>query len=292
MQNIKHLDEATARSRKSLLEQSTLHPVSSLKFFIFTRLAKWLHQPISWQARTFWGVELKGYFPEPVFSYIYLYGFLEEAVTKMVVKYLKPGMTFVDMGAHLGYFSTLAASIVGDKGRVFSFEPTPETYKLLLANVNASTNTVTNNNALWSENAIVDLVDYGAGISGSNGFVGVRMSESKLQETRPRIFKISALKWDDYSTNFNVKANFVKIDAESAEHAILMGMKNTLKKHKPILVIEIGDKPEQKGRTEAIIRQLESLNYKTMEYFENGFRNHKKRNSYLNLYENLLFLPK
>lgn len=292
MQNTNILDKWSKFAKKSLSYQVLLSPVSSFKFFLLTRMANIVRKPIVWKAKTFWGGEIKGFFPEPVFSFIYLYGFLEEAVTKMLIKHLKLGMVFVDIGAHIGYFSLLASKIVGKEGKVFSFEPTPETYKLLLTNVSKLNNVITNNNALWSKTKIVDLFDYGAFNSGCNSFTSPRMSDEILQKVKPKIFKISALKLDDYLAIFNVRPDFVKIDAESAEYDILVGMKNTLKEQKPILAIEIGDKPEQRGRTERLISFLENLGYQTMEYKEGRFRYHQKRNNYINLYENLLFLPK
>ncbi len=292
MQNTNILDKWSKFAKKSLPYQVLLSPVSSFKFFLLTRMANIVRKSIVWKAKTFWGGEIKGFFPEPVFSFIYLYGFLEEAVTKMLIKHLKPGMVFVDIGAHIGYFSLLASKIVGKEGKVFSFEPTPETYKLLLTNVSKLNNVITNNNALWSKTKIVDLFDYGEFNSGCNSFMGARMSDEILQKIKPNLFKISALKLDDYLAIFNVKPDFVKIDAESAEYDILVGMKNTLKGQKPVLAIEIGDKPEQKGRTQKIIRFLETLNYKTLEYKDGIFRRHEKLDNYFNLYENLLFIPK
>lgn len=47
----------------------------------------------------------------------------EKAVTDAVVTALKPGDVFIDVGAHLGYFSTLAARLVGPAGKVIAFEP-------------------------------------------------------------------------------------------------------------------------------------------------------------------------
>jgi FkbM family methyltransferase len=47
----------------------------------------------------------------------------EKAVTDAIMTALKPGDVFIDIGAHLGYFSTLAARVVGPTGRVVAFEP-------------------------------------------------------------------------------------------------------------------------------------------------------------------------
>ena len=51
----------------------------------------------------------------------------EKAVTDAMLTALKPGDVFIDVGAHLGYFSTLAARVVGPSGRVIAFEPHADT---------------------------------------------------------------------------------------------------------------------------------------------------------------------
>lgn len=55
---------------------------------------------------------------------VYL-GAYERWETRQVRRLLGPGMTFVDIGANVGYFSLLAASLVGAQGRVFAVEPSP-----------------------------------------------------------------------------------------------------------------------------------------------------------------------
>jgi len=52
-------------------------------------------------------------------------------------KYFRPreGETVVDAGAHIGFFSLRAASLVGQRGIVYSFEPTSENYSLLQENI-------------------------------------------------------------------------------------------------------------------------------------------------------------
>src|SRR6266699_2559349 len=50
-------------------------------------------------------------------------------------RFLRPGDTFVDVGANIGLFTLIAARLVGPQGRVLSFEPTPETFARLTKNV-------------------------------------------------------------------------------------------------------------------------------------------------------------
>lgn len=68
-------------------------------------------------------------------SAILLHGGYEPATTSVFQELVQPGMTVVDAGAHVGYFTLLAAGLVGETGRVYAFEPEPENYALLVKNV-------------------------------------------------------------------------------------------------------------------------------------------------------------
>jgi len=83
--------------------------------------------------RTNFGAELlipKGY--KGVYEYLEGY---EPEVTALISRLLKPGMTMVDVGAHLGYYTLLAKFKVGENGNVFAFEPDPYYFSLLLKNL-------------------------------------------------------------------------------------------------------------------------------------------------------------
>ncbi len=59
----------------------------------------------------------------------------EPGVTRLIETVVRPGMTVVDVGAHIGYFSLLAARQVGPSGHVYAFEPAPENFALLTRNI-------------------------------------------------------------------------------------------------------------------------------------------------------------
>lgn len=62
-------------------------------------------------------------------------GCYEAVETALVRALLEPGATFVDVGANWGYFSLLAAALIGTQGRVISIEPDPRLFALLQANL-------------------------------------------------------------------------------------------------------------------------------------------------------------
>ncbi|MEW5984334.1 MAG: FkbM family methyltransferase [Acidobacteriota bacterium] len=72
------------------------------------------------------------------------YGTREEDQVHLVRDALRPGMVVADVGANIGYYTLLAASLVGKNGRVYAIEPASENLRLLVENVelNAQSDTV------------------------------------------------------------------------------------------------------------------------------------------------------
>lgn len=62
-------------------------------------------------------------------------GVYEWRETEIIKKYLREGMTFVDAGANVGYYTLLAASKVGESGRVVAFEPSPYALERLVKTI-------------------------------------------------------------------------------------------------------------------------------------------------------------
>jgi FkbM family methyltransferase len=59
----------------------------------------------------------------------------EPGTTRLFKETVNPGMVVVDIGAHVGYYTLLAAKQVGPKGKVYSFEPEQDNHALLLKNI-------------------------------------------------------------------------------------------------------------------------------------------------------------
>lgn len=104
------------------------------------RLANWLGQ---WQTPAFWArtpLKLGGrlfacYLRDCIARDVYFTGSYEPQETALVQRLLRPGMTFVDVGANWGFFTLLAAHCTGATGRVIALEPDPRLFALLQANL-------------------------------------------------------------------------------------------------------------------------------------------------------------
>jgi hypothetical protein len=86
-------------------------------------------------------------------------GKYEEGTTKVFKKHLRKGMIMIDIGANIGYYSLIAARIVGKDGKVFAFEPHPSNYEWLRKNIeiNGFTNVIPINKAIADKNDLAKL---------------------------------------------------------------------------------------------------------------------------------------
>ena len=202
-------------------------------------------------------------------------------------------MTFLDVGAHIGYFSMLASFLVGPKGKVHSFEVTPRTFETLKENVSHLGNVKANLKAVWSKSQVITFRDYGVFYAPCNSYTDAKISPNILKNLTPTLWKAKTISIDEYCRINKVKPDFVKIDVESAEFQVLRGMVNTIKKYKPIISIEVGDiSPSNIKGSRANIEFLEKLGYKPYNFYKGEIIEHKMRNDYRAMFGNVVFLSK
>jgi len=154
---------------------------------------------------------------------------MEKYQTELFKKLVDNGMTVVDIGANIGYYTLMAARLVGKQGRVFAFEPEPKNYDLLVRNValNKYVNVVTEQKAVSDKTGKADLfISREAGahglMSGREGAVGVKSVET--------------ISLDSYFKGRPGPLDIVKIDVEGAELAVLKGMTQVVKNNADIRV--------------------------------------------------------
>jgi FkbM family methyltransferase len=145
-------------------------------------------------------------------------GCFARAMTQWARALLRPGGTFVDVGAHAGYFSLLASDLVGSSGRVFAVEPNPAVFATLCAHLAA--NGIDNVNACecgvaerggWDVLHVPDLSvrDFNATLLRRADWHSVRVPLRRLDEC------LDAWMID--------RIDLMKIDVEGAEPRVLAG---------------------------------------------------------------------
>lgn len=185
----------------------------------------------------------------------------EPEVTKALRILLRPGQTFVDIGANIGYFTMLGASLVGDAGRVVAFEPNAENCELIelskVANMFAH---VELHAYAVAEKAQVFQLDT-AGV-GSNGRVIDDSPEAVPGSSPPQ--PVQAIALDQFPIDLP-EIHVIKIDIEGAEPRAIQGMIRTLKRHHPIILFEFAPNLIQMTshiEPKVLLKQLEQLEYK------------------------------
>ena len=155
----------------------------------------------------------------------------EPHVTDVFKKHLKPGMKVLDIGANIGYFSILAAKLVGDTGQVFAIEPNMENCKLLQASkdLNKLDQLLILQFAAGHTTGLLTL-----NTSYSNGTTSTLSNNVDVLMASKTV---SAIKLDNLR-EFDAGIDFIKIDVEGAEYSALFGAKELISKFKPIIVSE------------------------------------------------------
>lgn len=153
--------------------------------------------------------------------------------------YLKKGGIFVDIGSNIGLFSLIAAKIVGEKGRVYSFEPTPETFFRFKQNIelNKKENIYPYNIAISNQTGLQDLSISHDGYDAWNS-----LGKPSAGEDIERI-KVNTLSFDEFINQFNIeKIDLIKIDVEGWELNVLNGGQHYFNKsNSAAILIEFGD---------------------------------------------------
>jgi FkbM family methyltransferase len=257
-----------------------------------SRLRQWKASGYSTRAkaRTPWGQQITVTLPDDVSVALRWNGFFEYDLSAFYLRMLRPGMTFVDIGAHVGYFSLLASRAVGPTGRVVSFEPTPSTFEVLVTNARAHRNVTVVNAAVWSEPTAITLRDYGPCFSAYNSVFQARLPAAVKAGLTERTHSVQAVRLDDYVRERGCAPDAVKIDVESAEMHVLLGMQEVLIEHRPVVSLEVGDM-DLPGvpRSRELIEKVVSFGYRSYELQDGRLRPHVPRDAYS--YENIVFVP-
>lgn len=166
-------------------------------------------------------------------------GYYEIEIQHILRSFLRPGDTFVDVGANIGYISALAAGIVGPGGRVISFEPVPRYFQNLqrLAQRNPGHRIEPHQLALGADAGTLQIRVSNVSNIGWNTAVPGFMSDSSTGE----IVEIPADRLDRRLALLGATPNFIKIDVEGYELPVLLGLGDYLARcaRAPLILCEI-----------------------------------------------------
>lgn len=235
-----------------------------------------------------WGSPLSFYLPEA--NQIYYYDFWELGLANLVIDILKEGDTFIDVGSHVGYYSSLAASLVGPNGRVLACEPTPRTFKSVQQNLSSFTTATAHNGALSNKKGTLSFFDYGPKHSAFNSFSD--RTDPSLDHIHGDAHKlvVQTDTLDNILEQYSLTPTFVKIDAEGAESLILSGATRTLSSARPIFSFEVGGDAEWDESTQDALMFFRDANYALFNISDTGrLSHHTLKDKYT--YDNIVCIP-
>jgi FkbM family methyltransferase len=249
-------------------------PIKYIFAIVFRELIyKWFKHPIGIKVETFFGTVMKVLLPAG--TDIYLTGGKshdsEIRLAKYLIKNLKEGDIFIDVGAHFGYFSLLAAKLVNSEGKVISFEPSPKTFNILKQNAETKENMVIINNAVSDQHEEINFYEFPNRYSEYNS-TDVTQYEHLgwFKNNQPKCIKIETVILSEYFELKNINPSIIKIDVEGSEFKVINGLKDYLINSSPKIIMEFltdGRFNEQHILAEKILR---SLGYTSSVILDNG----------------------
>jgi FkbM family methyltransferase len=156
----------------------------------------------------------------PVYNIIYpIFKRKQDAEEIALLKtYIKKGETVLDIGANIGFYSKILSELVGEAGKVYSFEPDQLNFNCFLKNTKGVKNIVPVNKAVADQTKTLKLY--------TSKELNVDHRTYKVDEYEKEI-NIDAVSIDDFVGN-KFKVDFIKMDIQGFELFALKGMQQTL----------------------------------------------------------------
>lgn len=239
MEILEQLQTVTELAQGSKWQRLRKRPLG----YILAQLRRRLFPKADWavQSSTFWGQKMNLLLPASLD--IYLTGGKthdsEIRLARWLIQELKAEDQFLDIGAHYGYFSLLAAHLVGPKGQVQAFEAASATYRILAQNAAKVPQLKVENKAVAQEAAILKFYEFSNKHSEYNSLHLEQFEdEDWFAKDPPKVHNIEAVCLDDYLQTSDFLPKLIKIDVEGAEHEVLLGAKAFLSANSPKIAME------------------------------------------------------
>jgi len=207
--------------------------------FLTRRYARFFGSGTEQEAELFFGGAMTVVLPEVISQQIYTYGLFDEIVTGLALRAVHQGDVVLDIGAHFGYFTRLFSHLVGESGRVISFEPTPSTFSVLKKNTADVKNVTVMNMAAGRQNGRLAISDFGLTYSAWNTLSASSRMPDVLDQPKAR-FDVEVSRLDDWCKRESLQPTVIKIDAENFEAEVIAGFRESLDKSHPHVLMEAG----------------------------------------------------
>ena len=155
----------------------------------------------------------------------------DEPEYRLAVDWISPGDCVLDIGANIGHYTALFSQAVGPNGRVFAFEPMPESFELLAANV-----------ARMAHRNVTLVNAAASSTSGERGMIAPQFESGLTNYYMAQIVddnaEHSVFTCPIDSLSIPNRVSLIKIDVEGHEYDALLGMTSLIERNSPRLIVE------------------------------------------------------
>ena len=177
--------------------------------------------------------------------------------------------SFIDIGAHVGYFSLVVAAVLEGKARIFTFEAAKGTFDVLEKNLKPFSTIKTFHNAVTDVETDLTFFEFPVSHSEFNTLHNKQFeNEAWYKKFKPEKIIVKGITLDSIVQKFDLKDPLIKIDTEGAEAQVIKGGLETFKHQSPIVIMEFLTKNNE-GHKEAY-NILISLNYQAHTINQDG----------------------
>lgn len=238
------------------LRSRIMHPGRWRLEHLAIRWSRELARPSARTVRTRRGFRLSVELNDWVGQHLFALGDYEIMTANLIEAILRPGDTFFDVGANIGFFSLLAARCVGAHGCVRAFEPLPDVRERLLRNIamNGFTNVHVGEEALCNTTG---TAHFHRGPKGNHGMSSLRCMAGSVQSIEVRTDRLDTI------IEPEGRVRLAKIDVEGAEMEVLRGMRRCIEHQRPDIIVEVTDRylSEFNSSAEEMLAELAAFGY-------------------------------
>ncbi len=171
---------------------------------------------------------------------VYISSTYEPNALLVLKRFLQAGGVFLDVGANAGVFSLVASRYVGPDGHVYSFEPSEREHHRLCdaIQLNQLEGVITPIRAAVGAAGGHVMLRVASEPHGGHNTLGSQFSYGDVATSR--LERVEMMTLDDFDRRQALpRVDVIKLDIEGAEAAALAGARSVLRRHRPVLVIEV-----------------------------------------------------
>ncbi|MEN9573772.1 MAG: hypothetical protein RL514_1627 [Verrucomicrobiota bacterium] len=200
-------------------------------------------------------------------SQIFWHGGYSQAQLRLLSRLLtRPDMVYLDAGANVGEQTVFAAKRL-PRGQVFAFEPTTEVFQVLSENVRANgfTHVRAEKLGLGEQSGELPIYSSHAEVA-SDGTVNEGVPTLFSSTDRGTVIeRVRIVRLDDFLAPLNLpRLDVMKVDVEGAEMIVLKGAVETIKRHRPVFIVEVHEGTSQSAghSVRELLQFIQRLGYR------------------------------